>query len=767
MSAARGAWSTQQLAEFVVAVSSAEDEDEAVRVAVERAAEALEAEVGALLAGPRVVAAIGYPPGAAPAAALFAATREAGATVAVPGLGECPAVCAPVEGEPAGSLVLARRPDEPFEPEELALLRGMARTLALTLRMLRTLASERRLRARSQRQARDNARLVATLRTRQRLLEGLGRIQRSISQRSSLEETLDAVVSVAGDLLGDELPALLLRDQDDPHVLEIVAARNIDADTHGLRRRPVGEGVAGRAVLEQRLVVVEDYAASPFGMEHFRQDGLQAAMAAPVIEDGEVVGSLLVSSREPGRTYGRADRETLVSLAEHASLALTNAKTINAMLHQAMHDALTGLPNRALFHDRLEHALARARRRESRVAVLFADLDRFKTVNDSLGHASGDELLVAVAGRLGQCLRAGDTAARLGGDEFGILLEDIESDEEALGVAERIVDALTTPFLLQGREVFARTSIGVACGRGRPTDLLRHADVAMYRAKDDGRGRVRLFEPSMQAAANERLEIENELQRAESRGELEVFYQPIVDLADGRPVACEALLRWRHPTKGLIGPPAFVPVAEETGLIVPIGRFVLARACRDLAAWRESLGERAPRAVTVNLSARQLEEPDLVDDVAGALAETGLEPRRLVLEITETVLMRDTEQTIARLEELKAAGVQLAVDDFGTGYSSLRYLRRFPIDVLKLARPFIECLDTADEEGRALARTIIDLGTSLGLQVIAEGIETDGQLAGLQELGCGLGQGFLFARPLEHPAMERLVRGAALEAAAG
>jgi len=455
-----------------------------------------------------------------------------------------------------------------------------------------------------------------------------------------------------------------------------------------------------------------------------------------------------VSSWTPGRRYDRDARELLQTIAQHVSLALTDAKTVGAMVHQALHDALTGLPNRALFLDRLEHALARAIRGGSEVAVLFLDLDRFKTVNDSLGHAAGDELLCAVSRRIVGCMRAADTAARLGGDEFAVLLEDLDSTHEAVRVAERIIAALEEPIGVADREVFVGASIGIATGAYGAADLLRHADVAMYRAKALGKGRYAMFEAGMQAEVMDRLDLEADLQRAVDRGELAVFYQPIIALGTGELAGHEALVRWRHPTRGLLAPGAFIPLAEETGLVAPIGRFVLREACRQAARWAAFV---PGLTMNVNLSGRELEDPRLLDDVTAVLRATGLPAERLVLEITETVLMQDTEATIERLRALRALGVRLAVDDFGTGYSSLRYLNRFPLDVLKMAKPFVDGLGSPDGDP-ALARAIIELGSDLGLHIVAEGIERSPQLAHLQRLGCPYGQGFWFARPM--PAAE-------------
>ena len=723
-------WSTQQLTEFLTVVASARTEEEALEEGLHHVAEALDADVAAVVRGPLVPAALGWPRGQVPVAEVLAAAQTGTGVVDVPGIGPLPLVRAELGEEPGAWVVIARAGDEALDAVETGLMRGMARTLALTLRTLRS---------------------VEVLRERQRLLEGLGEIQRAIARRAPITEVLDMVVDLTYELLGDELPALFLRDPDDPGMLVIEACRGIDdATLDVIRRRRVGEGVAGRAVAEDRLVVVEDYPSHAGGtIQLFRDRELQAAMAAPVHENGEVVGSLLVSSWKEGRRYDDDAKDLLRTIAQHVSLALTDAKTVGAMVHQALHDALTGLPNRALFLDRLEHALARATRAGSDVAVLFLDLDRFKTVNDSLGHAAGDELLCTVAQRIATCMRAADTAARLGGDEFAVLLEDLVSTREAARVAERMIAALEAPIQVAGREVFIGASIGVASGSYGAEDLLRHADVAMYRAKSQGKGRYAMFEEGMQAEVIDRLELEADLQRAIDRKELEVFYQPIIALGTGELAGHEALVRWRHPTRGLMSPGAFVPVAEETGMIGSIGRFVLREAARQAASWAALTG--ADLSMNVNLSGRQLEDPGLVEEVTTVLRETGLPAGRLVLEITETVLMHDTESTIERLRALRALGVRLAVDDFGTGYSSLRYLNRFPLDVLKMAKPFVDGLGS-QEEDPALARAIVDLGANLGLTIVAEGIERSAQLTHLRRLGCPLGQGYWFARPM--PAAE-------------
>src|SRR5712692_3151611 len=429
----------------------------------------------------------------------------------------------------------------------------------------------------------------------------------------------------------------------------------------------------------------------------------------------------------------------------------------------AFTDTLTGLPNRALLRDRLTHALARAERQRGHVAVLFLDLDRFKVVNDSLGHASGDALLLEVANRINTCLRSGDTAARLGGDEFTVLLEDIVDEQQAVEVAERIAESLRLPVIVEGREVFVSASIGIALNtphRIGPDGVLRNADLALYRAKADGRARHAVFDPSMEARALERLEVETDLRHALDRDELRVYFQPVVDLDTGTVNELEALVRWERPGYGIVSPIAFIPIAEETGLIVPIGQWVLEEACRWAQRWQAFTSSHKPLIVSVNLSARQFQHPELLTDIKRALDETGLDPRHLKLEITESVVMQDAQATIDTLQALKAIGIRVAIDDFGTGYSSLSYLKRLPVDTLKIDASFVSGLGQ-DTQDTAIVDSVVALARTLQLSVTGEGVETLAQARHLRRLGCDRGQGFLYARPLPPLDMERLLEEAA------
>jgi diguanylate cyclase (GGDEF)-like protein/PAS domain S-box-containing protein len=451
------------------------------------------------------------------------------------------------------------------------------------------------------------------------------------------------------------------------------------------------------------------------------------------LQDDPALGGLVLNTRDISERRGLEDE----------------------LAHRALHDPLTDLANRALFKESVERALRRTGRNGRSVAVVFLDIDDFKRVNDSLGHESGDRMLTTLAERVKQSIRPYDVAARLGGDEFAVLLENADL-RVASSVAERMIRGLEAPIQVDGREVTAKGSLGIAVGGPGDDveDVMRNADVAMYMAKARGKGRYEVFEAGMNASAVERMELAADLRRAVESRQFLLHYQPIVSLSDGSIIGVEALIRWKHPRRGLVGPGEFISTAEETGLIIPIGRWVLNEACRQLRQWQDRHGD-PPLSAAVNVSVKQLQDSRFVNDVRSALATTGLDPKSLTLEITETVLMSDTEEVLSRLEELRTVGVRLSLDDFGTGYASLGYLAAFPLNVLKVDRSFIQGVGT--EQQSSLTPVMVSIGRSLGLQTIAEGVEDPSQVAHLRELGFDAAQGFLFSRPASADEIDRLL----------
>ena len=478
--------------------------------------------------------------------------------------------------------------------------------------------------------------------------------------------------------------------------------------------------------------------------------GAVAALSFPIMYDSEMYGWITIDVTDhPERLDDNDDIiERLRGLAGQGAIAVRNARLLDEIRHQALHDNLTGLPNRVLILDRGNQTLARARREHFEVAALFIDLDGFKDVNDTFGHATGDRLLKAVAARFAGTLRESDTVARLGGDEFVVIAEGISLAAGPELVAERLLDVLAEPFHLGDdaeTSISISASIGIAVGlRESAEDLLRDADIALYAAKDAGRNRFVIFEAEMQTALRSRHELEMDLQAAIGTDQFYLLYQPVFGLSDMSVVGVEALLRWQHPTRGPLEPYEFIPALEASGLIIPVGRWVLSEACRQAMAWRQG---RQVTKMSVNVSARQFDSDSLLDDVRAALAASGLPPDDLIIEITETSLMRNTKMAQKQLQVLKALGVRLAIDDFGTGYSSLAYLQQFPVDSLKIDRSFISGM-AKSPEGDALIHTLIQLGKAMHLETLAEGIEETSQLTQLQSESCDVGQGFLFARPL-------------------
>ena len=476
-----------------------------------------------------------------------------------------------------------------------------------------------------------------------------------------------------------------------------------------------------------------------------------------VIEGQVGPWGVLCAQAKASRSHSPADLDFLQALANVLADEIQRRSAEEDIRYQALHDSLTGLPNRTLVLDHLEHARSRGGRQ---IAVLLLDLDHFKLVNDGFGHAAGDALLVEIAPRLNEALRPQDTIGRLGGDEFVVLLTEIADERVAVEVAERIVAALRRPFLLEGIEHFVTVSIGIAMAAGdraSPEALIRDADAALYRAKDRGRSRYEIFDRAMRVQTLERLSLENDLRRALDRGQLRVHYQPLVSLRDDSIESIEALVHWEHPRRGLVEPAEFIPVAEESGLIGPIGEWVIYEACRQACEWQAASPDAPPLGVSVNLSARQITQRDLPGMVARTLRDTALDPQCLCLEITESVLLDDSEAANKTLRALLSLGVGLVLDDFGTGYSSLAYLTRLPIDGLKIDRSFVEGLGSS-ARSTAIVTAIVRMAEALSIEVTAEGVETTRQVEELRRLGCLRAQGFHFARPLPAEEIAEVLR---------
>ncbi len=604
------------------------------------------------------------------------------------------------------------------------------------------------------------------------LYESLRTVHRAPTRQAGVDELL----RTAKALYGADVAWVALfgrRDADPPLIAWILPEAGSQLATRPLTE---AQAVALRRVREaRRSVLLHRPGREPALDGLARELGVERLMTTLLHGESGDLGMLVVGHRRGDRRFGGENARLFEAFANHAAILLENDRLeqsvsdleeLREQLHrQAYHDALTALPNRAYFTERVASAIAKQGERPP--AVLFLDLDDFKTVNDSLGHHAGDELLVAAAARVRSAVRTGDVPARLGGDEFAVLAHGA-SAEEIAEIAERLVVALDAPFVVDGRTVSVHASVGVAFGDGVTSadDLLRNADVAMYSAKQGGKRRHVTYEPKMHVRVRHRQELVSALELAVKRREIEVHYQPIVELATGRMVAVEALARWERPAKGLVAPQAFVPLADEIGLMVDIGRDVLRDACRQVRSWQRSFPGCEQLSVTVNLSPTELHGRALAREVADVLDETGLAPECLVLEITESGVMHNPAEALATMTALRELGVSLALDDFGTGHSSLAHLRDFPIDTLKIARDFVSGLPSGLVDV-AFVETIVRLASSLGLRVVAEGVESATQTATVAELGCELGQGYHFGAPVgpigvaSYLAAEMLPRGAA------
>jgi diguanylate cyclase (GGDEF)-like protein len=542
--------------------------------------------------------------------------------------------------------------------------------------------------------------------------------------------------------------------------LLLVAAVGLPEELIGNGRIPAGyRSQSGYALATGMSIVVNDWETETRFQrsELMKSQGMRSAAIILIKGKGQPYGVIGAGSRTQ-HDFSQEDVNFMQAIANVLANAIERRRTEEQTQHEALHDPLTGLPNRNLFLDRLQHALSVAARRETSIAVLFLDLDQFKLVNDSLGHAAGDELLAAVAPRIEGALRPGDTVARFGGDEFAVLAEDVGNERGATRIAERVAEALARPFILREREHFVSASIGIAIGEGKeaPEALIRDADSALYRAKERGRGGYEIFDEVMRSRVIEHMQIENDLRRAIQREELELYYQPVIKLSDGSITALEALLRWNHPERGMTGPLAFIPVAEESRLIVPIGRWVIEQACRRAALWQQLKPDAAPVSVAVNLSARQIADPDLLSHIEGSIRANRIDPSTLWLELTETTLLDETVFVERTLDALRGLGVRLVLDDFGVGFSSLGYLKRLPLSMIKLDRSFVENLAGSSHDA-AIVRAVSEMANTIGIGVVAEGVETEDQVQMASALGCGYAQGFHFAEPVPASYIEHLL----------
>lgn len=578
------------------------------------------------------------------------------------------------------------------------------------------------------------------------------------SIRLNVEQVLDTILSCSMDLLDGHSGSIMLMHSDNE--LRTVCSAG-DSPARGARVG-LNEGIAGQVAATREPVLVLGI----FDWDHYEDEEHRPASAicVPLIGKDDLIGVLNINAKTE-RRYSERDLRAMSLFGEQAGAAIESAHTHEAKRkatdqgnYQAMHDPLTGLPNKALLLDRVGNSLSRRRPPGHAAVLMFLDLDDFKRVNDSLGHSAGDQVLVSLTERLVKSVRSGDSVAHFGGDEFAILLE-AKDPEEAIAAANRILADLAKPFAIEGREVKFTASVGIALAKSnemQPEELMRNAFTALHTAKERGRAEIAVFEESMHSSALSRLDLEQELRHAVDNQGLDVYFQPLMNLSDLTVHGFEALVRWIHPEKGVISAFHFIPLAEDAGLTPKIDRMVLKRTCAKVRDLNNTMFADRPAAAHVNLSPNSIRQPDFVKNLANDLAESGLNPEQLVLEITEGVMMQDVEQAASRLRAIKSLGVKLALDDFGTGYSSLSYLRSFPVDVVKIDKVFVDEIET-DKGASALVQAILRLGLGLTFEVVAEGIETEEQLKSLLELGCLYGQGYYLAHPLSSPDLAKFL----------
>ena len=662
------------------------------------------------------------------------------------------------DGEVIGFILFLSRELNAFSPELIVLLERLARNVAFGLENFDRADEKAKADEQRERLARMFAALSATN-------EAIMRAK----TRGELFELVCAAAASGAKFTSTSLA--LVRDGSDE--LDIVAAAGPNAE--GLRQarisideaRPEGQGLCGRAFRSRQPCIANDYMADPHNQAFYARalsDGSKSGAAFPLIAGGRVVGTMLFVAVER-ETFTPEFTELLQRLAENVAFALENFdradekhRADERIEYLASHDSLTGLPNREMFNELLRHAIEAAARYERRFALLFIDLDRFKVINDSLGHDAGDQLLVEVAHRLRGSLRASDVVARLGGDEFVVILEGVADVADVERVATELLSVLSQPLQLSGHECHTTASIGIAMYPSNGSDLLtltKNADMAMYLAKEDGKNAFRFFSRDMKTQSIERLTLESALRRATERNQFSLHYQPKIDIASGQITGVEALLRWNHADFGMVAPMQFIPLAEETGLIVPIGRWVLQEACAQNMAWQRQ-GLR-PVTMAVNLSPRQFADPQLLKDIDQALLSSGMSPVLLQLEVTESMVMRNVARAVRVLDAIQSRGIRLAIDDFGTGYSSMSLMKQFPIDTIKIDRSFVRDLPQ-DTEDCAIAEAIIGMGKALGMTIVAEGVETMDQQTFLRDQACDEMQGYLFSKPLPPQEMADLLR---------